>query len=349
VKRILESGRWRLLVPVGLLALAISLIWWRGPDWHLVRSTFTVVRWPWVVAAVGLNVLSVVVRALAWNTVIRQAIPGVRPGFRLVFSAFCVGLFANAVLPGRVGELGRVVVLARRFGRRTGAFATLIGTVFAHRMFDLFPMIGLVVWVLLQAKLPHWAEMTIAVVIGLGVALFLFAVVGARASMGNVLDEGLGRVRSLITRARVGLAIMREPVAAVTAALFQLLGWVCQLLAVYAAMRAFRIYEPIVAAGLVLVIVNVVTVFPFWPGNIGLVQAAVAVSLAQYGVAYGRGFAYGIGLQLIEASVGIGVGTLFLAREGLSYATLKEMESSAEVDEAAAVKADAEVEPSLRA
>ena len=55
-----------------------------------------------------------------------------------------------------------------------------------------------------------------------------------------------------------------------------------------------------VAAGLVLLLVNVISVFPFWPGNIGLVQAGIAVSLAQYGVSYARGFAYGIGLQAIE-------------------------------------------------
>jgi hypothetical protein len=94
-------------------------------------------------------------------------------------------------------------------------------------------------------------------------------------------------------------------------------------------MRAFNIDLPLVAAGLVLLMMNVVTVVPFWPGNIGLVQAAVAVSLAQYGVAYAKGFAFGIGLQLIEASVGIGIGTVFLAREGISMAMLKEMESGA--------------------
>jgi hypothetical protein len=59
----------------------------------------------------------------------------------------------------------------------------------------------------------------------------------------------------------------------------------------------------------------------------------VAVSLAQYGVRYSHGFAFGIGLQLIEASVGIGVGTVFLAREGLSYATLKGFESAEEGEE----------------
>ena len=71
-------------------------------------------------------------------------------------------------------------------------------------------------------------------------------------------------------------------------------------------MRAFHIDEPLAAAGLVLVLMNVATIFPLWPGNFGLVQAAVAIPLVQYGVAYAHGFAFGIGLQAIEASVGVG-------------------------------------------
>jgi uncharacterized membrane protein YbhN (UPF0104 family) len=320
----------RIFVLVAMFAIAISLIWWRGPDWHLVRDTFTVVRWPWVVVAVAFNLASVVVRALAWNTVIRQAILSPRPGFKLVFSAFCVGLFANAVLPGRAGELARVAVLARRMPGRKGVWATLVGTVFAHRMFDLFPTVVLVIWVLSFAVLPHWAVMTLIVVLGIGVALLGAAIFLSRGTAGNhprAFEEGLGRARVLLVRARIGLAVMRRPLAAATASAFQCLGWFFQLLAVYAAMHAFRIYEPLVAAGLVLLLMNVVTVVPFWPGNIGLVQAAVAVSLAQYGVRYAKGFAFGIGLQLIEASVGIGIGTVFLAREGISYAMLREIES----------------------
>lgn len=90
-------------------------------------------------------------------------------------------------------------------------------------------------------------------------------------------------------------------------------------------MRAFGIHSPLPAAGLVLLLMNVVTIVPLWPGNFGLLQAAVAFPLVQYGVDYGRGFAYGIGLQAIEASVGIGVGLIFLTREGVSYAFLKDM------------------------
>jgi len=77
---------------------------------------------------------------------------------------------------------------------------------------------------------------------------------------------------------------------------------------------------------------NVVTIFPFWPGNVGLLQAAIAFALLPYGVAYPHGFAFGIGLQAIEASVGIGLGGLFLAREGFSFAMLKRMPEVTEVE-----------------
>lgn len=318
--------RWQILVPVPLLALAIALIIWRGPNWKVVHDAFSAVTWEWVAAAIGLNLLSVVARALAWDTAIKQSIAPPHPRFPLVFSAFSVGLFANAVLPGRVGELARVAVLRRRLTGRKGTTATLVGSVFAHRMFDLFPAVALVTWVLLAAKIPRWALTSIAIFVVVGLALFLTTVILARRQ-GRESTE-VGRVRLLLVRARQGLAIMRSPRAACTAASFQFGGWICQLFAVWAAMEAFGIHLPISAAGLVLVLMNVATIFPLWPGNFGLVQIAIAFPLVNYGVEYAHGVAFGIGLQAIEASVGVGVGLVFLAREGLSYATLRDIEDS---------------------
>jgi uncharacterized protein (TIRG00374 family) len=330
----LRQGRWRVLLVLPVLAGAIALFIWHGPNWHLVQDAFALVRWEWVVAAIGLNLLSVVSRAFAWDTTIKQSIEPPHPVFPIVFSAFSVGLFANAVLPGRVGELARVAVLRRRLtGRPPGTTATLVGSVFAHRMFDIFPALTLVIWVLFSANLPRWALTGIAIVLAVGLTLFLAAWWMARRE-GRALEE-LGRIRRLLARARQGFAVMRNRRAAATAATFQFLGWGCQLLAVWAAMRAFHIYQPLAAAGLVLVLINIVTIFPFWPGNVGVVQIAVATSLANYGVQYARGFAFGVGLQAIEASVGVGVGLIFLAREGLSYALLKEMDE--DVDEAAGI------------
>jgi uncharacterized protein (TIRG00374 family) len=332
---------WRLLIVIPVLAAAIALIVWHGPDWHLVHEAFTVVRWQWVVTAIAFNLLSVLLRSVAWNTTIKHSLDRPRPGFPLVFSAFSVGLFANAVLPGRVGELARVAVLRRRLPGRTGVGATLVGSVVAHRIFDLFPATALVVWVLFTAKIPGWAITAIPIVLVVGALLLLAVIYNARRQHRDV--EGLGTLRVLLARAREGLAIMRSPVAAATAASFQFGGWVCQLFAVWSTMRAFQIYHHLAAAGLVLVLMNVATIIPIWPGNVGLVQAVIASPLLQYNVDYARAIAFGIGLQAIEASVGIGVGLVFLAREGLSYAMLKEMDETEQEAEAEPERARAGV------
>jgi uncharacterized protein (TIRG00374 family) len=310
---------------------AVAIIWWRGPAWSDFANTFSKVEWRWVIGAILLNLLSVIARAMAWKTVIDQAVPEPRPGIRIVFAGFSVGLFANAVLPGRIGELARVAVLNRRMSARRGLWATLVGTVFAHRVFDLPPVLLLIAFVVSTAKIPHWAATSLIVVVIFGVALMAFAFASARHHHRSRLD-GLGAVRRLVEMARYGLAVMKTPWAAGKAVLFQTVGWTFQLLAVWTAMRAFDIHEGIPAAATVLLLMNVATIFPLWPGNFGLVQAAVALPLKRYGVSYAQGFAFGIGLQLIEASVGVGVGLLFLAREGLSFAMLKRMPDAAQAE-----------------
>jgi hypothetical protein len=331
-------------------AATVALLVWRGPEWGLVVDAFRLVKWEWIVAAVALNLLSVLARAGAWHRVIEQAMPPPRPSFRMVFSAFSIGLFANAILPGRIGELARVAVLTRHQQRRADAWATLVGTVFAHRVFDLFPMLILIGWVLLTAKIPHWALTSILIFAAVGFGLFAFALASARRHHRSVLEER-GQVRRLVTMARHGLGVMRAPLPAAIAIVLQCVGWTCQLLAVWATMRAFDIHVPLPAAGLVLVLMNVAMLFPLWPGNIGLVQAAVALPLVSYGVPYAKGFAFGIGLQAVEMSVGVGVGLLFLAREGLSYAMLKRMPGADQAEVRSKVEDEeaAEEQPRARA
>jgi uncharacterized membrane protein YbhN (UPF0104 family) len=311
-----------------------ALLWWRGPDWGAVGHAFDAVKWEWVVGAIALNLLSVVARALAWQTVINQAIEPPHPRFPTVFAAFSVGLFANAVLPGRIGELARVAVLTRKLrlqGRGNGTWAALVGTVFAHRLFDLVPTSLLIIYVLATAKIPHWAIGSLLIVGAVGFALFAFAFASARRDKRSVL-EGAGPIRKLVEMGRHGLGVLHAPGPAALAAFFQCLGWLCQFFAVYVAMRAFDIHAPAPAAGLVLLLMNVATLFPLWPGNIGLLQAAIALPLSSYGVPAGRAIAFGFGLQAIEASVGVGVGLIFLAREGLSFAMLRRMPDASEAE-----------------
>ena len=316
------------LVPIaGLVGLAV----WRGPDPGPVERAFRSVEWKWIVAAVLINLFSVIVRAHAWNIILKQAILPPWPRRQTVFSAFCIGLLGNAALPGRVGELARVAVITRHVKRRPGVWAAVVGTVFAHRLFDVVAAVILVLFTLYVAPVPEWAQPVLAVVIGVGLGLLLAGFLVARRHH-RPLSEELGSVRRVLHMTRRGLTVLRRPAPALEALFFQLVGWTAQLFAVYTTLLAFGINPSIEAAALVLVVMNVVMIFPFWPGNIGLVQAAVAAALLPYGVNYGHGVLFGIGLQAIEASVGLGLGFIFLAREGFTFAMLKRMPEVTDLD-----------------
>jgi hypothetical protein len=301
---------------MGMTAVGVGVMLWRfGPEWSVVGRTLAGMSWEWALVAVGLNLASALTRGLAWRRCIVEAIPPPHARLLDVFSAFFLGIFANGILPGRIGELARVAVLRRRLRQRE-IWPALLGSVAAHRLLEIFPWIGLLAWVLLAARLPHWGLVGLLVVVGAGTALFAAGVLVARRHE-HVYRHG-GGTRAALGSARQGLGILRSPAAAAYAGGLQISAWALQLGAVWTAMRAFHLAEPAIAAGVVLALMNVALIIPLWPGNVGLQQAAVALPLLPYGVPYAHGFAFGIGLQAIESSVGYLLGLAFLLREGLS-------------------------------
>lgn len=327
-------SRWlRVALVVAAAAGVAALLIFHGPKWGKVGHALAEMSWWWALAAVGINLLSALVRGLSWRTVLVQAVPEPHPRLLDIFSAFFVGIFANGVLPGRVGEVARVGVLTRHMKRRQGLWPALLGSVLAHRILEIFPSVGLIVWVLAAAKIPVWARTSLWVVLALGCGLVLFGIAAARRyETGNV--EGLGRVRVVLERAREGLGVLRRPGPALIAAGYQTAAWALQLMAVWVALFAFHLHLPLAAAGAVLALMNVALILPLWPGNVGLLQSAIALPLTLYGVAYAKGFAYGIALQAIESSVGYVGGVVFLLREGISLGGLRRLGAGAGAPEA---------------
>ena len=332
LSRAWKSGWVQAFAALAALVLAFVVLWWRGPEWGSVFDAFRFVIWSWIVLAFALNVVSTLFRALSWRLTVGQALPPEhQPRLDQVLSSFGVGLLANAIVPGRLGELARVATLRRHLpDAPPGTSATLVGTVFVHRLFDLVPATILVVWVLFTAEVPHWAVVSFGIAALVGFALFTIAWLGARRHQRPVRGEGMGSVRQLLVMARQGLSVLKAPVPLAGAVLLQCLGWLMQLLAVYVTMLAFSIDAPLPAAGLVLVLMNVATIVPLWPGNVGLVQAAVGLPLRNYGVPYATGFAFGLALQAIEMACGLALGLISLAREGISVAVLRRMEDDQE-------------------
>jgi uncharacterized membrane protein YbhN (UPF0104 family) len=314
--------RLRLLLVALAAATVVALLWFRGPEWGTVAHSLATMIWTWAIAAVALNLASAIARGLAWRTVVVQAVTPPHPRLLDLFSAFFIGIFANGVLPGRIGEVARVGVLVRRMPPKPGLWPRLLGSVVAHRLLEILPSVGLIVWVLIAAKVPHWGHVALLSVLGGACLLLALGTVAAgRHDHGGPIEAA--KIRIVVVRLRQGLGVLRTPRAAAIAVGLQTLAWLFQLLAVWVAMRAFHLSLPLTAAAAVLALMNVALILPLWPGNVGLQQAAIALPLLPYGVAYGHGFAYGIGLQVIESSVGYIGGMIFLAREGLTLGRLR--------------------------
>ena len=322
----LFKTRWgRLGLTVGGLTVLALVFVWAAPDLSGVGDVFAAVVWKWVAASLLANVASTWLRALSWQVTLEQALPAPPPSHRNVVSAFSVGLLGNAVLPGRVGEFTRVAVISRRLPHGSTTWPSVAGSIFAHRVLDVIPIAGLAIFILAAARLPSFAVPGLGLVLGIGGVFLITAVLLARRGSHGVAADQASRVRKLIAMVRRGLGVFRAPAPAALASFLQVGAWALQLLAVWLALLAFGINEPIAAAALVLLVVNVTLAFPLWPGAVGLYQAGVALALLPYGISYEHGFAAGIGIQAIEACVGIGLGLLFLAREGVSFAMLKQM------------------------
>jgi len=319
--------RFRVLLVLATGLALLALLRGRESNLESFGSALEHVRWSWAVAAIAFNLLSAIAGSLAWDMVIRQAMPS-PPRYRDVLAAFSVGLLANIVLPARAGEVARIGVLVRRLKGRSGVWATLAGTVVAYRLLDLLPSLALIVYVLVSAPIPAWALRSLVLVAALGLGVLAIGIAGARRHERPLLEAS--RWFRLAAMVREGLGILRAPLPAATATLYQSLAWLCQLLAVFATLRAFGLALPLSAAALVLVLVNLAVLFPLWPGNVGLLQATVALPLVAYAVDYGHGVAFGVGMQAIEVSVGVTLGLFFLAQEGLSVAMLKRMPEAGE-------------------
>jgi uncharacterized membrane protein YbhN (UPF0104 family) len=317
-------------VHFGLVAFAaagvVVLLVFHGPNWAQVGHTLTSISFGWAFVAISLAFISSLARAMSWDNVIKEAVAKPHPRLIDVFSAFFVGIFANGVLPGRVGEVVRVGVLMRRMPERDrpGLWPTMLGTVLAHRILEVFPSIALVMWVLISAKIPAPARTALWGVAAAGVTFVCVGIALARRHEEGG-EEAKGRFGAVLARAREGLGILRRPIPSFISAGWQTVGWLLQLCVVYVTLTAFNIHLPLIAAAAVLAVMNVALVLPLWPGNLGVLQAAIAVPLVAYGVPLPRAIAFGIALQAIESVVGYTAGIACLFREGLSVEGLRAM------------------------
>jgi phosphatidylinositol alpha-mannosyltransferase len=327
--------RWGLRRRIGALALAVLLAGLvvfalSRLDLHGIGHALTTAEPGWIALAIGLMMLSLVLRACSWHQTLRAALPDTPISWAPVIRATMIGVMASAVFPGRVGEPTRMLVLARNLeGPTRSLFAVVAGTVFSQTLINLLALGILAVVTFSSVTLPGGDAAGIASVLAVPGAIGAVVLAGPRLlALGRrSRSERVVRWAEFLTRllnlARQGLRVFARPRFGGTAISLQLLAWVLQWLSCYTVILALGLDANLTAAAAVLLAVNVSAVLPATPSNVGVFQAACLVVLSAFGVGASAAIAYGIILQAVEVITALSLGIPALLAEGLSWEDIR--------------------------
>ena len=295
----------------------------------------------WIALALLLMSLALLMRSVSWHQVLRAALPDTPMPWAAVVRALMIGVMASALVPGRIGEPSRVLVLARRLEGRTARLLPVVaGTVFSQTLINLLALLILLAVSFTSVPLPsgHLAAIVTALVVPL--ALCALVLVGprllalGRRSRSPRVARSANAIGRMLQLARRGLVVFARPRYGSTAIAFQLLAWALQWLACYTVILALGLQSQAgpAAAAAILLAINLSAVLPATPSNVGVFQAACLVVLAAYGVGAGQALAYGIILQAVEVVTALALGVPALLKEGLSWQDLRRSGISSEAE-----------------
>lgn len=230
--------------------------------------------WKWLALGVGLDLAVYFCHAWRWLLLYR---PVDRLPFWRTVQAIYIGLFANEVLPLRVGELIRCYLVAHWNDE-------LLSVVFAsaaiERLIDGFWMILSFIIAAQHLKgIPAWLTDTVNLLEGLIVAgLVLLAYVIIHKSHAHAMVKE-SRWAATLRHVVEGMHTMGNWRTLAQVMPVSFLYLLLQVFSFWALMKAFELDLSIWDATAVLAIVRLGTVVPNAPGNIGLINVACLVAL----------------------------------------------------------------------
>ncbi|HEX3909368.1 MAG TPA: lysylphosphatidylglycerol synthase transmembrane domain-containing protein [Solirubrobacteraceae bacterium] len=311
----------------GLLAFALSRL-----GLHRIGHALVTASPGWVALAFVLMAGSLVLRSISWHQVLRAALPETPIPWAAVTRATMIGVMGSAVVPGRIGEPARVVVITRRLeGSSRRQIPIVAGTVFSQTLINLLALAILAGVTFTSVPLLSGHPAGIATAIAIPLLICALVVAGPRLlALGR--RSGSARIArwadtlaGVFALARRGLIVFARPRYGSTAIGAQLLAWALQWLACYSVLLALGLQHKagLAAAAAILLAINVSAILPATPSNVGVFQAACLVVLTAYGVGGGPGLAYGIILQAVEVLTALALGVPALLGEGLTWRDIR--------------------------
>jgi glycosyltransferase 2 family protein len=137
---------WSLLAGIAISVISLYFAFKNVPFNQLIKILASF-RYGWVLPSVAAVCVSMVIRVLRWQMILGT---DRRVKFWAAFHPLVIGFFINCILPGRVGEVARPLILKQN---SHVPFSEGLATVVVERFFDMVILIGLLLGTLAWVKI----------------------------------------------------------------------------------------------------------------------------------------------------------------------------------------------------
>jgi glycosyltransferase 2 family protein len=317
----LKKGiRWAISAAI----LVFLVLFARTIDWHAAWSSMRHASLPLLAAAIGVNILSVLIKGIRWWLFLRPI--GVT-SLPLAIRATIAGAGLNNVLVASGGDAARVVFVSRVSGVPS---STVLASMALEKLFDPIGFVILLVYGILAFELPHqfekWkvpAEILLVVI----VALLFFFVYATRRMKPEHVPERRAKPRTLGGRVRAYFVSFGQTAGRLAtgprflwAILLSLAAWACQLWTFQLAAAAAHVSIPLAGSLACLLGINVGLIIRATPGNVGFFQFVYALMAEQFGVPRNDAIAVSLLIQTLQilplTLLGVALAPEFILRRG---------------------------------
>jgi uncharacterized membrane protein YbhN (UPF0104 family) len=287
------------------------------------------VKWAPLGLALACHVVKLLLRARAWQNIVRASYPAGKLRYRTALGAYTAGVGVNSIAPARGGDVIKLYLVKHRMPE--ARYPTLGATLVVETMFDFVVAGAIMVWALSIGVLPtHQVYSRIPTVdwkfflrhetgtaIGLGVLLLVAIVLFVWARR---------RVERFWDRVRLGFAVLRQRRRFVLGVLVpQAISWVLRIGTLYFMLEAFGVNATLHNALLAQVVDSLATLFPATPGGAGTKQGLIVFVFRSEAVSRTLLLAFSVGMNIAITVVNLvlGIAAIGLMARTLSFRKLR--------------------------
>jgi uncharacterized protein (TIRG00374 family) len=319
----------QILVGCGVSA-SMLYIAFRDVDGAQLKESFLQIRlWP-ILPFIALFFTHFYFRSLRWRFLLPEA-QGESPSLRKLFDSIILGNLGSFLLPFRLGEFIRPLVLCRW---TKYSFASAFISVIMERFFDLSAvLISFFALVQLLPDLPSWLHLAAYSLGGMAIALLVFLVGGCLAP--TVISKIVGVCASIMPPAiekfvvnftgdlLKGAAVVKTPKRLAAVICLTAGVWVTTYLQFYTLLFIFDLNHSLLLAVTLGVFVALAVALPSAPGFVGVFQVGCVAATTLFAYPLAAAQVYSLVVHALTFILLIAVGFWLLSVHNLNLFELK--------------------------